>query len=413
MAYTMEQAVKAGLAFNPLSSPDGQGEIFEGKNQNRLLMAMEAYGWKDFRFLSKEQVDRAGWRLADDAQAVQVTFRDASANTWSNKVLFNAAQIEGIPPLEAMLAVARARLQPVRGVENGAGDVEQAAQAVVGGAAVREQVAQIEALEKEEAAQAVGVEAGIDREEDEEETLVVGPARKELVQEDTVSITPVVRDKALDGPHGTSADVDHVVTTLLNTLYKEREPGCGEYVRGHEKKVAFVDQGGALVIKDKAPDTYRAAMELAKSKGWTEIELSGKPANVAKGWLEAQLIGVTVTNYAPTAKDLEALEKRRVEQRELDHVAETIAAWNGKAGPHGVEVPASGIHVGPVVDVKDGFAIQKTGPNKYAAHRLADFREAPKVGEPLEVEYRNGKFLRSESQRGGKDTGVGREIGGR
>jgi hypothetical protein len=74
-------------------------------------------------------------------------------------------------------------------------------------------------------------------------------------------------------------------------------------------------------LKTKEADGYRAAMELAIAKGWTAIELSGKPAMLADAWLEAKLLGLDVVNYSPTKKDierfsarLEAEQKKSVEQ---------------------------------------------------------------------------------------------------
>lgn len=72
---------------------------------------------------------------------------------------------------------------------------------------------------------------------------------------------------------------------------------------GLGSKALLVDKGGAIVLKSKGVDAYRGAMELALAKGWTAIELKGKPAVLADAWLEAKLMNLDVVNYQPTEKD--------------------------------------------------------------------------------------------------------------
>ena len=420
MAHTMAQAVNSELAFNPLASPDGQGEVFVGANQNRLKEAMADHNWDDPRFVTADQIAKAGWSQAEGAIPVQITFRDPRTGLWDNKVLFNASQVVGMPSLEAMLEVARARLVP------------EVAQAVVERPGV-EAVVPPEVAAKPKVQEDVGPVVGREEEDDD---LVVGPGRRGLKEEDVIEISPVVREKGVgdEGPaHVGEPMLDHGVTTLLGSRFVERVKDSGEYVRSGEKKVAFLDKGGSLVIRDKQADTYQAVMELAKSKGWQEVELSGKPESIAKGWLEAQLLGIKVSNYTPTEVDLAALDKRRAEleaQRKTAEKGAVSQEGNGnavkeepqqsapaqdstKALPKGASIATSGMHIGPVVDIKDGYVIQKSGLDTFVAHKLDDFATPPNVGDPLDVQYKNGRATAVEPRGKSKEMGGGREIGGR
>jgi hypothetical protein len=70
------------------------------------------------------------------------------------------------------------------------------------------------------------------------------------------------------------------------------------------------DNGNSLVLKNKSEQAFRGAMELAVAKGWTAIELKGKPAALSEAWIEAKLMGLDVINYKPNEKDMERFEAR-------------------------------------------------------------------------------------------------------
>lgn len=414
MAYTMRQAVLAKLAFNPLSAPDGQGEVFVGENQNRLIHEMVENKWDDPRFVTVQQIAKAGWSLVPGAKRTQIVVKEGG--TWDNKVLFNASQVVGMPSLESMLEVAQARLVPEV-------DIKAAEQQLVEEqrqAAFHEEEG---LLQTRRAKERSGAESGLVGSVvgQEEEDLMVGPAKRVKEQVDEVGITPVFREKGhgedVPGKVGEPV-IDHVARTLLGTVFKERVAGSGEFVREGEKKVAFLDRGGSLVVRDKQADTYQAVMELAKSKGWEAIELSGKPEHIARGWLEAQLLGIEVANYVPTEKDLAALDARRAEVAKTPEVQEKVAEKAGLAKdrpPEGAKiVTTGGPYIGPVVDIMGGYLVQKTGPDTFVSHKVSDFGATPpQVGDSLDLQYRDGRAMQRETRSQGKDVGGGREIGGR
>lgn len=101
---------------------------------------------------------------------------------------------------------------------------------------------------------------------------------------------------------------------LLGTSFHERPEGSGMYMRGESRSAAFHDQDDKIKIYDGEEDSCRAAMELAKQKGWTDVQWNGNKDALPKMWLEGQMVGVEVSNYKPTEMDLAALEKRLAER---------------------------------------------------------------------------------------------------
>lgn len=403
MGQTMEQTVNLGLAFNPLAAADGQGEAFVGNAQNRLQDAMRENGWDDPRFLTKHQLESSGWKLADAAVPVQITFNNGKG--WDNKVLFNAAQIEGVPPLDWMLSVAKVR----------EADLAQGiSESEIAPAPVPVHEVKSEGLEFDQeelnawrqqtlAKQAGGQGEGMVHEDDD---LAIGPARIRTIEdEELLGVTPIFREKALgeEGPaHVGEPVLEQMATALLNTRFKERVPGSGEYHREGEKKVAFFDKGESLIVRDKAADSYQAVMELAKSKGWKEIELNGKPEQKARGWLEAELMGIKVANYVPTEKDLLALDERRA-QMGLPPVDREPTV------PEGAKLVTEGRYIGPVVDVTKDYVVQSVGQGQFVAHPLKEFAPIPMRDDKLDVAYREGRVaswlpkVTSQEKSGGRE----------
>jgi hypothetical protein len=236
------------------------------------------------------------------------------------------------------------------------------------------------------------------------------------------------------------------------------------------------DKGDSLTLKSKSADGYRAAMELALAKGWTAIELKGKPAMLANAWLEAKMLGLDVVNYAPTEKDKLKYAERVAEASKAKAAAvEAEQARAAGEGPEMVEVrpyigadglvktatatvtvalehgsnavgepvvgPAvvrtvvragdvvesdigqvagvnvgaaahqvaesivgaelgqaiagvtEGEHVGPIVEIKDGFIGQKIGrdPKEIRWHDASKFAgRVPALGEKAEISYSKG-----------------------
>jgi len=104
------QQARAALPFNPLDSTE-----IVGANVDRLKLGMEAFAWTDHRFVTQEQAAANGWAIRDGSGRVHITLRDASNGAISERALFNAENVLGMPSLEAMLAMPEAEFLKMRG----------------------------------------------------------------------------------------------------------------------------------------------------------------------------------------------------------------------------------------------------------------------------------------------------------
>jgi hypothetical protein len=111
------QHARARIPFNPLDTAE-----IVGANVDRLKLGMETFGWSDFRFVTQDQALTNGWTIPRDAASVQVTVRNQSNGTISERRLFNAQSVLGMPTLDAMLNMSEAELRQMRG------EVEQQAE---------------------------------------------------------------------------------------------------------------------------------------------------------------------------------------------------------------------------------------------------------------------------------------------
>lgn len=125
-----------------------------------------------------------------------------------------------------------------------------------------------------------------------------------------LGIKIVAEAQYLNDPH-LRADMARPVKLLGGALVRDKE---GVYRPAAGGRPVVHDQNDSIVLKSKDNDAYRGAMELAAAKGWTAIELKGKPAMMANAWLEAKMMGLDVVNYSPTEKDLANYHARVAEE---------------------------------------------------------------------------------------------------
>lgn len=229
--------------------------------------------------------------------------------------------------------------------------------------------------------------------------------KKTQEEEETVLITPA-QDEDFDFKKYQSSESefeqDDNCNTLNSNFYCDEKGSWRHY---SNSKVCFRDTGDSLIVKDKKDETYKAVMELAVQKGWTAIELSGKGEAVSKAWLEASLLGIEVTNYKPTEKDIEDLNRRKAEKEILlvthqespskadDKPSSPPDQPPGSAKSCAVKLPSTGIWIGSVQSIQDGYVFQKASRynDDSVCHPISDFDTIPKVGEIIEVQYKNGK----------------------
>ncbi len=93
-------------------------------------------------------------------------------------------------------------------------------------------------------------------------------------------------------------------------MFFRMEPDGSYFWRTNGKK-AFHDHGESITFEDSNQVAVRAAMSLAKSKGWDTVMVSGTDEFRRSAWLEATLNGLNVVGYEPTQKDKKELQTAR------------------------------------------------------------------------------------------------------
>lgn len=162
---------------------------------------------------------------------------------------------------------------------------------------------------------------------------------------------------------------------LLNEQFVRDKEGAYRPATGG-RPILF-DEGDKLTIKDRKHGP-KAVVEIAKAKGWTAINISGNKNTQEALWLEASFSGLTVVGYEPSKEaqaklaDMFAAEKADIE---IKNKSIENGSFNGK-----------------ILDVVDGFAIQKTGrdPDVTAKHKLSKLTRIPAKGDVVSIFYQNG-----------------------
>lgn len=85
----------------------------------------------------------------------------------------------------------------------------------------------------------------------------------------------------------------------------------GTYTWKKSQAVAFRDLGDRIRF-DRTPEAaVKAALQLAREKGWAEVEATGSIEFRRRAWLQGQLLGIKVGGYQPSTDDLVASASRR------------------------------------------------------------------------------------------------------
>lgn len=78
--------------------------------------------------------------------------------------------------------------------------------------------------------------------------------------------------------------------------------------------IAFEDRNKSLHTSRQDDKTIYAMLDMAQSKGWSDIKLKGTEEFKQKAWLEASLRGIGVKGYEPNEKDLAELQAKQAER---------------------------------------------------------------------------------------------------
>ena len=84
---------------------------------------------------------------------------------------------------------------------------------------------------------------------------------------------------------------------------------------------AFRDRGRRLTTVSENTEIVRSLVEIARSRGWTEVSVSGTERFRAQAWQQARLAGLSVRGYRPSEE--ERIQVVRAIGRSRDEVAES------------------------------------------------------------------------------------------
>jgi len=120
--------------------------------------------------------------------------------------------------------------------------------------------------------------------------------------------------------------------------------GQGDYFfKDRDHDLAFSDVGPRIKTATNDPQVIESMVAMALTKGWTTLKVKGSTEFKAQVWLAAQMVGLAVEGYRPTAKDYallrharESLQKNEIEgvftrENTPEHSKEAIAVSGSPA----------------------------------------------------------------------------------
>ncbi len=108
-------------------------------------------------------------------------------------------------------------------------------------------------------------------------------------------------------------------------------------------KIAFKEKGDRkLITESNSKQVAESIVEVAESRGWESIKVSGNERFRQLVWMEANLKGMDVAGYKPSEQDLYELEQRRGKGKgaSLNAVEDTTPAKEAAAGGKAAASPS-------------------------------------------------------------------------
>ncbi len=83
-------------------------------------------------------------------------------------------------------------------------------------------------------------------------------------------------------------------------------------------KVAFTEKDDKLIANDNNPALIKSMLEVAESKGWESVTVTGEKEFKREAWLEAKARGLDVKGYEPNQQDERKLERILEKQNSIE-----------------------------------------------------------------------------------------------
>ena len=188
--------------------------------------------------------------------------------------------------------------------------------------------------------------------------------------QDSTAGTDKARDsresqQSTEGPAATSEQ--SAVPTQIAAKYLVK----GNAYHFDDQTVAFVDQGRSLTAQTHNKAIIQDLIQIAKSRDWQEITVSGSRAFRRAAWREAATAGLSVSGYSASALERAAVERKRGreegEQRKESPAPNGAAATTDRPSPQPA-VPQTGSR---------GMASRDVVYGQLVAHGEAPYRHDP------------------------------------
>nr|WP_317623844.1 LPD7 domain-containing protein [Acidovorax sp. SUPP3334]BDH38353.1 hypothetical protein AVHM3334_23140 [Acidovorax sp. SUPP3334] len=160
---------------------------------------------------------------------------------------------------------------------------------------------------------------------DAQESLKAPPLDGRVTAPNDPDIAAQQRSRALKRPVG-----EYELTEALKARYivshEKRgwlDKGSTEFSfrNGEEQgRVAFVDVGKTLSTEREDKATIKAMLEVAKTKNWKEVTLSGADHFRRTGWIEASLMGMRAHGYEPREADMKLLAELQQQTKPMNQI---------------------------------------------------------------------------------------------
>jgi hypothetical protein len=185
--------------------------------------------------------------------------------------------------------------------------------------------------------------------------------------------------------------------------------GQTEYrFRGDTSRVAFTESTFRLATETNSPSVARSMVDVAETRNWKALRVSGNEDFRRMVWLEASIRGVKTVGYEALPADLELVQKEResrrinrVEPAPIDNPSASAAAKTSARGGGRKAVLAAieAILVAKGVEAPRREAVMKAATEQLAQRIRAGQAVAVKVFDKTAASHRAVPVARPEPSR--------------
>lgn len=160
--------------------------------------------------------------------------------------------------------------------------------------------------------------------------------------------TPMAKVVDDNPAHAHASRLAQIKASLQERYLIQRSPlrvdhfsaGLTEYrFRGDNTRVAFIESSTRLSTETNSPSVARAMVDVAETRGWQALRVSGSDDFRRMVWMEATLRGLKSRGYEPLPGDMERLNKEKSarQRNRVDHLHDPadVAQGNGRQGTGG------------------------------------------------------------------------------